>query len=89
MASKRKRAPGAGRPPKVRGYIVLSVRMPAKSLDELRLHAAMRGLSMSDLAREVLLDWASQQPARASVKRLVAASATVVAGSTRATRRRS
>jgi hypothetical protein len=73
MTSKKKRAPGAGRPAKVQGFVVLTVRMPPESLGELRLRAALGGVSMSDLARDVLVEWTSRQPARTSVKRLVAA----------------
>ena len=75
MAATKKRAPGAGRPAKVAGFRVLTTRLPEEALDELRVHAALRGVSMGDLSREILLAWCDRQPERSKVRRLVGAEA--------------
>ena len=70
MASKRKRAPGAGRPAKIQGFKVLTIRLAETSLAELRLHAALRGVSLSDLGREVLVSWCEEQDDHRRLRRL-------------------
>ena len=72
MASKRKRAAGAGRPAKIQGFKVLTIRLPEAALAELRLHAALQGVSLSDLGREVLVEWCAGQDDHRQLRRLAA-----------------
>ncbi|MDD9942798.1 MAG: hypothetical protein OXU20_17290 [Myxococcales bacterium] len=71
MPSKRKRSPGAGRPPKIKGFAVMTTRLPHDLLSELRLHAALHKVSVSDLARDILKEWCQAQPEHSRVRGLV------------------
>ena len=70
--SKRKKAgrTGPGRPRKLDGHQLFSLRLPQELHRELRLYAASQDKSLNDLLIQVLKEWWSGVPERRTIRNL-------------------